>query len=194
MGIALRRAAAGSALLASLALRAALAQPVTPAPLTGGEVTFLIHSTIVGGIEGRAPIAHAEFRGDRLEAVQGAADVRVADMRTGNGTRDRHLRRTMDADSFPTIHFDLRAVEPGLSTADSMLVTLEGRLTLHGVTREVRAKGSVVPGPRGLRVEAAFPLDMRDFGIKPPVRALILRVAPDVLVSVHLLFGSAGSP
>jgi polyisoprenoid-binding protein YceI len=182
------RVAGTVALLGAVAFARSGAQAVTVAPLASGEVTFLVHAAIVGGISGRAQLAHAEFTGDQLGAVRGQAEVRAADMQTGNGARDRHMRLAMDADSFPTIRFDLVAVQPGPRAADSTSATFEGRLTLHGVTRPVLARGTVVLRPDGADVVATFPLDMRDYGIIPPLRALVLRVAPDVVVTVRLSF------
>ena len=170
------------------------AQVVTPATFTTGSVTFAMHSTIVGAFTGQAPIARAEFIGGRLSDVRGAAEVQVADMRTGNATRDRHMRAAMEADSFPTIRFELDSIQTGLSTGDTVAVVLLGRLILHGFTRPVRATGSVVLAPGGEQVEAAFPVDMREYRIRPPVRALVLRVAPAVAVSVHLSFAAGSSP
>jgi polyisoprenoid-binding protein YceI len=167
----------------------AAAQLVSGAPLIRGEVTFVFHSTIVGRLEGRVPIAHAEFAGDRLESIHGLALVNVADMQTGNGARDRHLRETMEADAYPLIRFDLVGVESG-AAADTTPVTLEGTLTLHGVARPVRAGGTVVAGPQATEVTASFSLDMRDYGIRPPVRALVLHVAPEVVIVAHLSFGA----
>ena len=48
----------------------------------------------------------------------------------------------------------------------------------------------VIRAADSLEVTAEFPLDMRDYGIKPPVRALVLRVAPDVVVDVRLTFAA----
>lgn len=191
---ALCRAAGTAALLGAVAFARVGAQPVTPAPLAKGEVTFLAHSTIVGRFTGRVPVARAEFTGDQLSTVHGMAEVRVAEMRTGINARDRHLHETMDADSFPTIRFDLVAVQPEPPTADTASVTIEGRLTLHGVTRPVLARGTVVLTRGGADILATFPLDMRDYGIKPPVRALVLRVAPDVVVTARLSFSSRPTP
>jgi polyisoprenoid-binding protein YceI len=187
--------AAGIAVLAGLvSLPGAAAQPVTGAPLARGEVTFLVHSTIVGGIHGWAPVAHAEFTGEVLDQVRGLVEVRVSDMQTGNGTRDGHMRRAMQADSFPTIRFELMGVELATRSADTATVMLEGQLTIHGVTRPVRTEATVVLKPGGADVAATFPLDMRDYGIKPPVRALVLRVSPDVVVTARLSFGPPPGP
>jgi polyisoprenoid-binding protein YceI len=190
------REAAVAVLAGLIALASGQAQPVTPAPLAKGEVTFLVHSTIVGSIHGWAPVAQAAFTGDQLSSVHGLAEVRVADMQTGNGTRDRHLREAMEADGFPTIRFELESVEPttGGEAADSAAFSLRGQLTLHGVTRPVQASATVSLRPDGVDVVATFPVDMRDYGIKPPVRALVLRVAPDVVVTARLSFGAPSSP
>jgi polyisoprenoid-binding protein YceI len=186
---ALRRAGGAALLMAAVPVGGSIAQPLVTAPLAAGQATFALHSTIIGRFMGRAPVVRAEFSGSRWTEVRGAAEVLVADMRTGNGLRDKHLQETMRADSFPAIRFDLDSVEAGAASGDTTSVVLVGRLAVHGVTRPLRAAGTVVARPGGEDVDAAFGLDMRDFGIRPPVRALILHVAPDVVVTVHLSFG-----
>jgi polyisoprenoid-binding protein YceI len=189
-----RRAGVAAALLAASPLARAAGQAVKPAAFAGGEVSFAMHSTIIGAFVGRALIAHAEFAGSRLGDVRGMAEVHVSDMRTGISLRDRHMRKALSADGYPTVRFDLVEARPGATSGDSARVTLEGRLTLDGVTRPISAEGVVVMRPGGLDLEATFPLDMRDYGIKPPVRALVLRVAPDVVVTARLSFRAAPGP
>ena len=186
------RAAGGAALIPALILSPLAAQTVTPGPLVRGEVTFAMHAAIIGAFTGRAPVARAEFTGGRLGEVRGMAELRVAEMRTGIALRDRHMREAMTADSFPTVRFDLIEVQPGSTSGDTTTAGFEGRLTLDGVTRPVQARGSVVVVPGGIDVDATFALDMRDYGIVPPVRAIVLRVAPDVTVTAHLSFRTAG--
>ncbi|HXY19583.1 MAG TPA: YceI family protein [Gemmatimonadales bacterium] len=189
---ALSRVGGAAMLMAAVPVDGATAQPVVTAPFSAGQATFTLHSTLVGHFVGRAPIASAEFSGGRLTEVRGTAVVLVADMRTGNGLRDSHMREAMRADSFPTIRFDLDSVASGAVSGDTTGVVLVGRLAVHGVTRPLRATATAVARPGGEDVDASFGLDMRDFGIRPPVRALVLHVAPDVVVTVHLSFG--GSP
>jgi polyisoprenoid-binding protein YceI len=186
--------AGGAALIEAVFLARLAAQTVVPAPLLKGEITFAMHAAIIGAFTGRAPVARAEFTGTRLGDVRGTAEVRVSEMRTGIALRDRHLREAMTADSFPTVRFDLVEVRPGATSGDTTTASFEGRLTLDGVTRPVRARGMVVATPTGVDVEATFPVDMRDYGIVPPVRALVLRVAPDVDVTARLSFRAAAGP
>jgi len=63
----------------------------------------------------------------------------VAALRTGNGKRDKDLRKSMEVDSFPTMRFDLADVLPTDEQllSDSTAVMLRGRLTIHGVTHDV---------------------------------------------------------
>ncbi|OYV72125.1 MAG: hypothetical protein B7Z72_05465, partial [Gemmatimonadetes bacterium 21-71-4] len=59
-----------------------------------------------------------------------------------------------------------------------------------GQTRDDTIPGTVVLGPGTAQAAAAFPLDMRDYGIKPPTRFLgIVRVEPVVGITVELTFG-----
>ena len=125
----------------------------------------------------------ADFQG-RTTIVTGTlewVEVRWADIDTKNGTRNRHMLKTVDADRFPVIRFDVTAPRPG---ADSVA----GTLTLHGVTRPVVWPITTRLGTDTVRVTADFPVDMRDYGIKPPVRFVIARMGPVVQVHVRLVF------
>ncbi len=167
------------------------AQNLTPAPLRQGEVTFAMRATKVNDFTGTAPVARASFAGNRLTNVTGVVEVRVADMRTGIGLRDRHLRNAMDADSLPLVRFELVGLDPSPARGDTVPTVFQGHLTIHGVTHTVRVSGWVVVLPAGAEVFASFPVDMRQFGIDPPSRFLgAVRVDPVTQVTVRLSFGS----
>ena len=178
--------AAGLLLAAS---RAASAQAVIQAPLRAGEVTFAMRATKVNDFIGHAAVSRAEFHGDQLAHVTGFVEVRLTEMHTGIGLRDTHMRNAMRADSFPVIRFDLESVETGSAQRDSVPTVFAGRMTIHGVTRAVRLPGFVILAPGRTDVSASFPLDMREYGIEPPVRFLgAIRVNPVTTVGVSLSF------
>jgi len=114
-------------------------------------------------------------------------EVRWADIDTKNGTRNRHMLKTVDAEHFPVIRFDVAE-----ATGDTGQVQLKGTLTLHGVSRPVEwpatVRASPPPLPDTVTVAADFPVDMRDYGIKPPVRFLVARMGAVVQVHVRLSF------
>lgn len=167
------------------------AQAVSPAPLSSGELTFAMRATKVNGFVGHVPVSRAEFHGDQLSRVTGFAEVRLVDMSTGIGLRDRHMRNAMRADSFPIIRFDLTRVEPGTPQGDSIPAVLHGRLTIHGVTHDVRVNSAVIVRGSQTEITGSFPVDMREYGIDPPSRFLgAVKVHPVTTVGVSLRFGS----
>lgn len=125
----------------------------------------------------------ADFQG-RTTVVRGTrewVEVRWADIDTKNGTRNRHMLKTVDAERFPVIRFELTAVRPGIDS-------VAGTLALHGVTKQVVWPLSVQTSGDTMTVAADFPMDMRDYGIKPPVRFVIARMGAVVQVHVRLVF------
>src|SRR6185503_1404492 len=103
-----------------LTLLTVLLQAVPSAKLVSADIWFDAKASV------------ADFQG-RTTIVTGTlewVEVRWAAVDTKNGTRNRHMLKTVDADRFPVIRFDVTAPRPG---ADSVA----GTLTLHGVTRPV---------------------------------------------------------
>ncbi len=169
----------------------ARAQAVTPAPLRSGSAAFAMRASTVNDFTGQVDVARAEFQGTDLANVTGFVEIPVAEMRTGIGLRDTHLRGAMRADSFPLIRFDLVGLDIGPARGDTVTVTYQGHLTIHGVTRTVRVPGWVVVRTPGAEVHTEFPLDMREYGIRPPSRFLgAVKVDPVVGLTVHLLFSN----
>ncbi len=187
----LARVALAVATASALWPAAAGAQAVTAAPLRHGEVSFAMAATTVNDFVGHAPVARAEFSGTEMASVTGVVEVRVAEMRTGIGLRDSHMRNAMRADSFPTIRFELSGVVPGEARGDTIDVSFHGNLTIHGVTKTVHVPGTVVLHARGAAVTAAFPVDMREYGIRPPSRFFgAVRVQPVTQITAQLEFGN----
>jgi len=138
----------------------------------------------------------------RLSTARGRASVQTATLRTGNDTRDEHLRADtwLDAARFPNATFELTAVEgaESLTANQPADVRVRGRFTLHGVTKEVVASARVrwmpitdelrqTPGITGdvLRIRASFAVRLTDYGVSVP-RIVRLKVANEIGVSVDL--------
>lgn len=154
-----------------LTLLAILVQAVPPAQVVSTEIWFDAKATV------------ADFQG-RTTVATGSLDwveVRWRDIDTKNATRNRHMLKTVDAERFPVIRFDLSDVRAGVDS-------VAGTLALHGVTRQVVWPVTVQYGADTVTVAADFPVDMRDYGIKPPVRFVIARMGAVVTVHVRLVF------
>jgi polyisoprenoid-binding protein YceI len=127
--------------------------------------------------------------GGGLADVRGWVEAPVRSLDTGNGKRDRDLNKSMESDKYPTIRFELTGVTPGAETADSMAATLQGRLLIHGVAREVSLPAELHTGEEGIRVRTDFPLNLKDYEIGGLTKMLgMLRMQEHIEVHVDLTF------
>ena len=121
------------------------------------ELTFHATSRLMNA-DGR----FSRFAGDvtvdpaDLNTARVTVSVEAASLDTGISRRDRHLRREdfFDVEKFPAITFESLRVE---GAGRRLLVV--GRLTLHGVTREMRVPVDV--SVAGSRLEARGQFDVK---------------------------------
>jgi len=157
-----------------------------------GTLSFDGHATL-GDFVGTTDSVRGEMTGAAdLAGVRGWVEGRVATLTSGNGKRDKDLRKSMEVDSFPTMRFDLADVVPGATQGDSTAVTLRGRLTIHGVTRDADIPGRVWIAPDTIRVRGDFPLNLKDYHIGRLSKMLgILKMHEHIEVHVDLVFAKA---
>lgn len=131
--------------------------------------------------------------GASLAEVRGSVSAPVSSLVTGNGKRDKDLRKSMESDQYPTIRFDLDRTEVLQAGPDSTMVRLRGRLTIHGVQKEVApvARLQFQPGG-GTTLVTDFPVNLKDYRIGGLSKVLgLLKMHPDIVVHVRLRFGPA---
>jgi len=157
--------------------------------VVSGTLRFEADATLGRFTGTTATVTGALTGGPSPELVRGWVESPVDSLRTGNGMRDRDMRKALQADRFPTIRFELDELRPSPIQGDSMVATLAGRFTIHGVTRAVTMPALLVWLPDGIRLEATAAMDVRDYQIGGLSRMLgTLRMRPDIVVHVHLLF------
>ncbi len=102
---------------------------------------------------------------DRVEAT-----IEAASIETRDGQRDAHLKSAdfFDVEKFPTLHFK----STGIRVVDEGELSVEGDLTIRGVTRKVRfaVEGPTSPGkdPWGntrIGLSASTKINRKDFGL-----------------------------
>lgn len=95
-------------------------------------------------------------------ALEATVTVPAARVDTGHALRDRSLRSAafLDAARYPRITFTSTRIVTGPGG-----LRAEGRLDLHGVRRAVAIPFTLTRGDDGLRIEAAFTLNRRDYGL-----------------------------
>ncbi len=140
---------------------------------------------------------HGELQVDpaNLASARGQVQVDIAQMRTGIDLRDEHLRGPdwLDAGSHPRATLEITGIEgaTSLTPNQTQRVTIRGRFTLHGVTRDISATAQVrlIPAtgdtPELIRAQASFDIQLSDYqvSISAPVR---LKVSNEIRINVTL--------
>ena len=126
--------------------------------------------------------------GASLGEVRGWVEARVATLKTGNNRRDRDLVKTMEADVYPVIRFQLEAVTPQWQRGDSTGALLEGDFFIHGVTRREKLTAVIVRTGNTIRVTTSLPMNLHDYKVDRLTRLLVLKMNPDIVVHVEVVF------
>jgi len=119
---------------------------------------------------------HGEVRWPQGGAPTGWAEADVNGFRSGNATRDQHVRQILGAPASPRVRFQLEKLE-GFTPAGGQAVAV-GTLA-NGHTHAVRVPIRYEVAGETLRIEGEAPLRFQDYGIAPPVLGLVLKRAPE---------------
>ncbi len=109
-------------------------------------------------------------------------------MDCGNGTMNGHMWKAIKSKEFPTITFQLGTYSIA-KAADSSKATLNGSLTIGGVTKPITMETKLTSVESGaLRVAGTYELNMKDYNLKPPTLMLgTMRVGEKVKVGFDLV-------
>lgn len=150
-----------------------------------------------------------KFDPRHVEALTGRFAIRVEDLRSGIELRDRHLRDAdwLDAAKSPEIVIVVSRAEAVKKTAPNAVnLVLVGRLSLHGVTRDIRVPLNLTyldESPRTMqrlkgdliRLRTGFEVSLADYQIRGPAGSNVigLKVADRLPIKVSV-FGSTEKP
>jgi polyisoprenoid-binding protein YceI len=120
-------------------------------------------------------------------------EVELDGLDTGIGKRDRDLREVLATARWPKAVFAGEVVrhEPVDSTVTAYRVTARGKMSLHGVDRELEVTGILVVEPGQWRVTAAFPLRLSDYAIQAPNLVAFVKVNDEIAIDVSLVMKRA---
>lgn len=170
-----------------------VAQTLPDLPSVHGEVAFDGHGTL-GDFTGKTTRVTGRMIGaGTIDGVRGWVEAEAATLATGNGRRDKDLRSSLEVSRFATLRFDLEAVAAGPPSGDSLPVTLRGRFTLHGVTRESAVRGWARVEPARVTFRGQVPLTLTDYAIGGLSKAFgLLKMNRDIVVRMALVFEAVG--
>jgi polyisoprenoid-binding protein YceI len=170
-------------------LHAQMPRPIPGGPVREGRLSFDGRST-TGAFTGVTTTVRGEMSGGgSLSEVRGWVDAPVSTLVTSNGHRDKDLKKSMESGLYPTIRFDLTGVTPGAARGDTGDVVLQGRFTIHGVTREASIPATVVTQPDAIRVRGDTPLSLKDYKIGGLSKLMgMLKMYDKIVVHLDLRF------
>lgn len=95
-------------------------------------------------------------------------DLRTLD--TGIGLRNRHMREDyLETDKYPMTNFKGKLVKADKSSDGKLNVTAEGNMFIHGVTKPITIKGTLIPSDGGgYRIQSSFEVKLTDYNIPIP--------------------------
>jgi polyisoprenoid-binding protein YceI len=191
----IRLALAHSAAILSLFAGSAAAQLAVPdGTVREGTLSFDGRAT-AGAFTGTTTTVTGEMTGGAgLTDVRGWVEAPVNTLKTGNNRRDRDLNKSMESEKYPTIRFELSGVTVAEAPSASLPVTLQGRLIIHGVTREISLPANVELGLDDVRVRGTTSLNLKDYEIGGLTKMLgMLKMHEEIVVHVDLVFEPAAA-
>lgn len=140
---------------------------------------------------------------DVTQKPMGKVKVAIKDIKTGIDLRDEHLRSEMwlNAEKYPYAEFQLTGIKnpssKTLNDGQKVKVTLLGKFSVHGVTKDIEVPASLtyfnesdrtkakVPGNL-LVANADFNIKLSDFGVKIP-DMVVGKVSDEVQISINFV-------
>ncbi|MBS1910565.1 MAG: YceI family protein [Bacteroidetes bacterium] len=158
--------------------------------------------TINGTAEGIA--GSFTFDPKKPTSLKGTVSCQVATMKTGNETRDGHLKSPtwLDAAKYPAISFTIASVSDVKVNRNQMTGKAVGTFTMHGVTKPMTIPFSLqyidasaqtrerAPGDL-VMVTAEFTVSLKDFNVAGRQGLIGSKVGETIKISAKL-FGSTG--
>ena len=130
------------------------------------------HEVLARALEGEVQFDPAAAESARVWVEIDAAALEV----TGKGEPAEDVpevqatmlgERVLDVSRHPTIRFESSAVEVRARREGSLDLAVDGRLTLHGVTRPVRVELVADVGPGTILARGRMSIRQTEFGIQP---------------------------
>jgi len=155
-----------------------------------GEIVFVADAQL-HDFEGQTTAVSGVVMTRELEDAVGCVAIEAKSLDTGIDRRNRLMWEDhLEVAQFPEIQFILTGLGGVHRDGEKVTVTLEGKLTLHGITQNVRVPVSISPMNGRFEVEGKTALTMSDYAIERPA-FLFIRVKDEVDVRFRVLVGAA---
>jgi polyisoprenoid-binding protein YceI len=132
---------------------------------------------------------------DGTKVTAGTITADLTALKSNDDRRDGQLRRqALETSQFPTAEFVLTSpIDFGTAPADGQVVsaTAKGRLTLHGVTKDVEIPLQARLSGSTIAVTGSLPIVFADYNITKPSSFIVLTVEDQGTMELQLFFRHA---
>jgi YceI-like domain len=166
-----------------------LLQPESKLWVEGGSSikAWSCKAEVVNAVVEAAPNAVAQVASGEKGVRAVKVNVPSEKMDCGNGTMNEHMKKALKVSEFPAIEFKLSNYDIARG-AEGVTGTLNGSLTLGGVTKPISIPATGKSESGALRVDGSYEFKMTDFDIKPPTLMFgRIKVRETVTVKFDLL-------
>jgi polyisoprenoid-binding protein YceI len=107
-------------------------------------------------------------------------EVDLASLDTGIGLRNRHMRDNyLEVERYPYATFGGSINQVVATGSDTLQVTVDGVMSIHGVDRPLGLTCAVTERGRGYRAACSFQILLSDYNIKIP-KVMFLKLADEI--------------
>lgn len=128
--------------------------------------------------------------GATVTAASFKADLST--LKSDSDQRDNQIKRIgLELSKFPEASFELSGpIDLGTLPADGVVATVDakGKLTVHGVTKEVTIPLQVKRSAAVVAIAGSVAVTFADFGMEKPITMMALSVADPAIIEFQLLF------
>jgi hypothetical protein len=141
-------------------------------------------------VEAKSPNAIPQLLTGEKGVKTARVNVPAERLDCNNGTMNEHMRKALKVSDNKTIEFVLTDYDV-THGADGIAGTINGSLSLGGVTKPITMKAEGKPEGGMLHVTGVYELNMKDYGLKPPTLMFgRIKVGETVKVNYDLLLKS----
>ena len=166
---------------------------------TLNNVSFFSKATLVT-IKGQTDqvVGMADVNMDNLGATSGSIKVDLHALDTGIAKRNEHMQGVLETDKYSYADFKpTRIIAPAKKPVANkpMTVTIEGTMTLHGITKPMKTQATITYLPEQdkdyrpgdwFQLETTFHLKLSDYGIVAP-KLVPMKVSDDLAIALTVM-------
>lgn len=123
-----------------------------------------------------------------VETGEVAFSIPIKEFQFENATMQEHFNeKYLETEKFPKATFQgkFRSINPDVDQPQAVMAT--GKLTIHGVTREVEITGTIQVASQKILAKATFMVKLADYNIKIP-QLLWQKIAEHVEVTAEFTY------